>query len=231
MLSGLAARVWRDVDRAVIAGVDMQGIRITPIDAALSKRCLDLASAVFARSSVLHRALGISADRYRDQLHTAFARMIDEGLSLAAIDQPSGEIAGCIIVTDFHSAIPPAPDGSDPLAPVTALTRQLALRYKELRPLPPGKVILIDMAAVAEAHGGRGIYRGLRNAAQARAKALGYQRVVGELSSAATQHVVLKHLGHENLAEIAYRDFTFQGDQPFSSIAEPHGIILAEGKL
>ncbi len=52
-----------------------------------------------------------------------------------------------------------------------------------------------------------------------------------ELSSAATQHVVLELLGHRKMAEIPFAEFQFGEEHPFQAIKEPLSIILSEGKL
>ena len=157
--------------------------------------------------------------------------MLAENLSFAAIDRASGALVGCMIVTDFHKSLTPAPNASDALAPIDALTQALATRYLALRAIAPGEVILVDMAAIADGYAGRGLYQSLRRACHAHAKAQGFTRVVGELSSAATQHVVLNKLGHQKLAEIKYREFEFRGEYPFASITAPECIVLAEGLL
>ena len=87
------------------------------------------------------------------------------------------------------------------------------------------------MGAVSSLAAGQGVYQKLRNAAQNNAKELGYRFVVGELSSASTQHVVLNKLGHSKVAEVLFSSFEFAGSRPFASINEPESIVLAEGML
>jgi len=67
----------------------------------------------------------------------------------------------------------------------------------------------------------------MRRFAHSNAKKLGYQSVIGELSSAATQHFVLKKLGHTKQAEVLFESFDNNGTKPFQSIQEPKSIILA----
>jgi len=89
----------------------------------------------------------------------------------------------------------------------------------------------VDMAAVSETMMGKGLYKTLRKAAQIRALQSGFTRIVGELSSAATQHVVLNQLGHRQIAEVIFNSFEFENQRPFHRIKEPRSIILAEGEL
>ena len=211
-------------------GVSAQ-FEIKPIDASLVDASFDLASAVFAASSSLHSALDVTLQDYRAYLRAPFVAMIAEGLSVAALDRASGAMAGCLIATDLHAALSPAPVPDGPLGAIAALSQQAAQRYAELRPFQSGEVMLVDMAAVAKPFGGQGIYLALRNAAQCRARKLGFRRVVGELSSPASQHVVLNRLGHEKVLELPLRTFRFRDGFPFAAINEPQCLILSEGRL
>ena len=57
------------------------------------------------------------------------------------------------------------------------------------------------------------------------------QLFAGELTSSATQKVVLEKMGHRKCAEIAFAEFTLNGTRPFASITEPQTVILAEETL
>ena len=87
------------------------------------------------------------------------------------------------------------------------------------------------MAAVPSAHAGKGIYQALRAEISIRAKSLGYKYIIGELTSSATQKVVLEKMGHRKRAEIAFAEFTLNGRLPFAAITDPKTVILAEETL
>ena len=53
----------------------------------------------------------------------------------------------------------------------------------------------------------------------------------GELTSTATQKVVLEKMGHRKSAEIAFAEFTLNGRLPFATITDPKTVILAEETL
>ena len=55
--------------------------------------------------------------------------------------------------------------------------------------------------------------------------------MIGELSSVATQHVVLNRLQHRSVAEIRFDTFEYAGGYPFRGISDPPSIVLAEGDL
>lgn len=190
-----------------------------------------LATEVFVAGSTLHRALKIELSEYRQYLHASFIEMALEGLSYVALDEQTGKAVGCLIASDFQHHLNPAVDLGSKFSPLTALTGELCRQYKEERSIQQGAVVLVDIGAVAPNASGRGVYQQMRLAAQANAKAKGFTHIVGELSSASTQHVILKTLGHKKLAEVIFSDFAFNGQRPFEGIKDPVSIILAEGEL
>ena len=114
---------------------------------------------------------------------------------------------------------------------ISALFEELEAIYMQARHLAPGDALLVDMAAVPLAHTGKGIYQALRTEISIRAKSLGYKYIIGELTSSATQKVVLEKMGHRKRAEIAFAGFTLNGTRPFASITNPQTVILAEETL
>lgn len=206
----------------------MSIIEIVEVDQARAQAAFTLVSEVFSQGSTLHRALAIGLDEYRAYLHDSFMAMVDERLSVAAV--ADGELLGCMIVTDFHQHLNMT-ETPEPFAPLAALTGELCRQYQQVRSIGPGDAALVDMGAVSGSAGGKGVYQKLRDAAQEQARRRGFTRIVGELSSAATQHVVLNRLGHEKLAEVRFADFEYGGAKPFAGIEEPESIILAEGRL
>ena len=206
-------------------------IRVVPLDQEILKPAFELATEIFIRHSTLHQALGIGLDAYRDYLHPSFVDMINDELSVVAIDEATEKLIGCLIACDFYKVLETSPNASGLFKPLEALTNALCKQYRQKRSIGPGEVTLVDMGAVVESASGGGVYQKLRDFAQKGAKQAGFSRVVGELSSCATQHVVLNRLGHQNVAEIRFQEFELDGVFPFSSITEPPSIILAEGIL
>jgi GNAT superfamily N-acetyltransferase len=199
-------------------------VTVHPLDHDTLDAAFEIATAVFVEGSSLHRALAIELNEYRAYLRPAFEAMVREGLSVVA--RENGRIVGCLIATDFHGQSVCSPGVPEKFAPLVALTNALCRRYP--RVTSAGEVLLVDMAAVLPDAAGQGIYRRMRELATNRARHRGFRTVVGELSSAATQHVVVDILGHAIIAEVAFEDFRFGDKTPFSAIAKPRTIILTE---
>jgi len=103
--------------------------------------------------------------------------------------------------------------------------------YRRSMQFPIGEYMLVDMAVVTPSARGQGIYRKLREAIHGVGRAAGFLTVVGELSSAATQHLCINVFNHKVCAEISYSSYDYKGSTPFSNIESPETIVLAEGRL
>ncbi len=207
------------------------GIKLKILTPNLREETFDLATEVFIEGSTLHVALGIELEEYREYLRGSFDQMAREGLSVVAIEEVSEKIVGCIIASDFYNHLDISISQNEKLAPIGALGNALAIKYLETQEIAEGQVILSDMAVIAPEMAGKNIYQDMKAFCHENARAKGFKRIVGELSSQATQHVVLNKLGHAKIAETRFRDFEFQGRKPFANIAKPESIILAEGIL
>ena len=210
--------------------------QIRPLTEKDLESAFTLASDVFVRASTLHRALGAGLDEYRRYLRPSFENMITEGLSVGAFEQANNRIIGCLIATDFSRQAMSGERSGDTaakgkFAPLSALTRALSRPYCTGRTIPEGEVVLADMGAVSTKALGTGVYQTLRKALARHARKHGFSKIIGELSSRATQHVVIGKSGHRVVGEIRFSDFAYEGKTPFARITDPESIILAEGLL
>jgi len=200
---------------------------IQSLDADRLEPAFDLATCVFATQSTLHQALGVDLKTYRDDLRPSFTAMVSEELSVVASDA-TGQTKACLIATRYD---PQSLLSAPQTPPIKALSAALAQQYLARHSIHKGKAVLIDMAAVAQDAMGKGLYQAMRNKAHRIAYRAGFNRVLGELSSTATQHVVLNRLDHAKVAEVRFKEFRHNGAYPFADISEPKSIVLSEGNL
>ena len=210
----------------------MAQFEIHSLDESRAEQAFALASFNFATRSVLHKTLGTDLEEYRAYLRPTFFDDLCNRLSLMATGPDSGELMGILVVRDFRKqrfagALP----YQDKYDQISALFEELEAIYLQTRQLAAGDAMLVDMAAVPSAHAGKGIYQALRAEISIRAKSLGYKYIIGELTSSATQKVVLEKMGHRKYAEIAFAEFTLNGRLPFAAITDPKTVILAEETL
>jgi len=206
-------------------------VEISPMTREISSTAFSLACKIFADASVLHTAVDISIEEYREYMQASFDAMWKQGLSLVATDRTNNELIGCLVACDYAIQEPSTDQVPYKLKPVNALLNNLEAIYLENRQLEPRKYMLIDMAVVNSTASGRGIYRKLRETAHQVGREAGFNRVVGELSSAATQHICINRFGHKVCAEIEYASFGYMNKTPFAAIKEPSSIVLVEGEL
>jgi predicted GNAT superfamily acetyltransferase len=207
------------------------GFDVQRYDHALLEPVFDLATRVFIEGSTLHRALGTGVEEYRTYLRSEFESMVNEDHSVVALNNETGELSGCLIVTDFYHQALENTIHCSVFAPLRALTSELCQQYSHKTRFQQNEAILVDMAAVAEHARGNGVYQQMRLHAHQMARGKGFKRVVGELTSVTTQNFVLDKLGHEKMAEVMFGDFQFEGKYPFASINVPKSIILTVGEL
>ena len=196
-----------------------------------TEAAFELVCQAFSSGSEIHKALKITPTEYREFLRPSFSSMLAEKLSLIAFDQSNKQILGCLIACDFsghNSQIDQVPDR---FKPISALLNQLESKYQQIRQFKKGQCMLVDLVVVDPVARGLGIYYKLREAAHDMAKSNGFDTVIGELSSAATQHVCVNKLGHKVMAEIKFSRFQFDETLPFSRIENPSGIQLVEFQL
>ena len=210
----------------------MAKFEIHSLDESRAEQAFALASLNSATQSVLHKTIAADLQEYRAYLRPTFFDDLGNGLSLMATDPNSGELMGILVVRDFRkqrfAGDLPYQDKYDQ---ISTLFEELEAIYMQARHLAPGDALLVEMAAVPLAHTGKGIYQALRTEISIRAKSLGYKYIIGELTSSATQKVVLEKMGHRKRAEIAFAEFNLNGRLPFAAITDPKTVILAEETL
>lgn len=208
-----------------------RAIAIRTLDGSYSAQAFDLICEVFVPDSVLHRALEITPEEYRSRLAVGWDTILAEGLSLVAVDPEGDVVQGCLLGARF-SPTPVDPDTVPrKLLPLARLLEDLERQYDARRVGAARRALLVDIAVVAPARRGEGVYTRLREAAHALGVAKGYDHVIGELSSATTQRHLVDRLGHVVRAEIAFETYVFEGRYPFKGITDPPTVQLVEGHL
>ncbi len=206
---------------------------ITELTHDYSAAALALVCEEFSAHSPLHRALGITSDEYRAYLTPQWDGYAfgDQSISLMALKPDTKELMGCLLAVPFQGQAVNIEDVPPRLRSVTALIQQLERNYEDDNTLPDSSTLLVDLAVVKDSEKGNGYYKLLRHTVHHKAKDNGFTRVLGELSSAATQAVCVQKMGHRVLAEVLYADFVFEGVYPFAEIKNPQSIQLVEHML
>ena len=209
--------------------MSMADIEIEVLTEPLYWKAFEVVTDIFVNHSSLHVALGALLNDYRAYLEPSFFDAVREGMSLVAIDRSSNTIAGLLVGHDLFKLNPQnLIPFQEKYAPIGALGKKLEEIYLKQRNVTAGEVLLVDMAAIAPAYSGQGLYLQMRKAISDHARQCGFRYVIGELSSPATQKVVLETLCHTACAIVGLADFEHKGKRPFATISNPSSIILAE---
>jgi len=192
-------------------------------------RALHFTCEHFVSGSVLHNSSGVSLKDYIVYLRNAFYDMANSGIALVATNPDTDEITGCLLAHDILAKVTPPEISLPELDPLNALLHSLEAPYIKSAKITQGDVLKVDIAVVAPHARGRGIYEQLRPSAQEAAAMAGYRRVVGELSSKATQSLCVGKWKQRVLNEIEYAQFEYKNRLPFAHIREPVSIQLVEG--
>ncbi len=206
-------------------------ISLVPLPTNLREQALDFVCREFISGSVLHRAAGIEYDQYIEYMRQPFNAMVDEDISFIAIEKESDAIVGCLVAGDFALHTSEVQTVPEFIKPVAALLAELEKPYRKTRMPQLGSVLVVDLAVVSNRVKGQGIYTRLRGLAHDVGRDKGFEFVVGELSSLATQKMCVGKMGHRIMSEIFYDTFSYNGAFPFCDIDEPKSIQLVEGKL
>jgi hypothetical protein len=207
-------------------------ITFEQIDNSIAEDAFLFVSEVFATRSTQNRAINIEIDLYRDYLNASYQEVIDQGLSIVAVDESEQEICGVLIAKDIMlSNTTTKVLQAKKLLPITKLSQKLNEIYFAQRQINLGDAVLVDMAAISQHHGGLNIYKDMRLKAHSIAVQQRFKFVIGQLSSSRTQEIILSELGHRNCGEIMFSQFTCDGRHPFASIRNPKSIIISELRL
>jgi len=210
----------------------MQPWKLTTAEEPHSEEILTLVCEEFCSNSTLHKALGIGTEEYREAMTDGWHDYLFSGpvAPLLATGTDNNKILACIIPAPFPSDFKDFQTLPEIQQAIPALLAELETRYLQ-KYKPPEKSLLVDIAVVAADAANTGIYQQLRLALERNAADAGFEKIFGELSSAATQRVCVEKFKHKLVAEIPYQKFTYKNRKPFASISSPESIQLVEQSL
>jgi len=193
-------------------------------------RCV---SHAFTSNEPMSRHLGITPEDFIVFASAYYRELIDEKLSLVAIDERSSQVIGVRISEDYCKQDEDFfVDGLSPrFTPLFALLGELSDYFKNNHQVSPGTYAHLFMVAVADGFTRRGIAPNMYKLFLDIAMKRGYTYAVTEPTGLISQHVLLKKFGFRELHRINYHDFEFEGTYPFATIKDHTCAMLLEKKL
>lgn len=177
-------------------------------------------------------ATGLTSADFEHFVRLLCPKAADEGLSIVARAEGTGEMVGALLAEDSASIMP---GGLETLSvnflPIFDLLGQLDAEYRQGEPPRPGESLHLFLLGVARRHTGQGIGHGLVAACLKNNAAHGFRVAVTEATNKTSQHIFRKQ-GFVERVRRSYSDHRFEGQAHFLSIAAEHeGPILLDKPL
>ncbi len=209
------------------------GIRYEMLSEANLDGAVRCVSATFTAEEPMARHLGITLADFEVFARAYYRQLMPQHLSLVAVDEERNQVIGVRVSEDYAKMDEGLViEGLTPkFNPLFALLDQLGDFFRAQREVTPGKYAHMSMVAVADGYTRRGIapsmYRYFLEIVQGR----GFSYAVTEPTGVISQHILLNKFGFQELHRIDYRDFSFDGDYPFSGLRGHQCAMLLEKRL
>lgn len=193
-------------------------------------RCV---SEAFTSNEPMSRHLGITVSDFATFAQAYYSELIDEGLSLVAVDEQQNRVIGVRMSEDYCKQDEDIYIvGLSPrFFPLFALLESLSMEFKKIRRVEPGKYAHMFMVAVAQGYNGRGIAPNMYRLFLKLVMEKGFTHAVTEPTGVISQHILINKFGFRELFRINYRDFEFEGTYPFSDLKGHECAMLLEKEL
>ena len=168
-------------------------------------------------------AAGLTTPEFEHFVRLLCPRAAEEGLSIVARADDTGEMVGAILAEDSGSASPGGLDMLSPkFNPIFDILGGLDAEYRKGVHAKPGESLHLLLLGVARQYGGRGIGHGLVAACLRNNAPRGFRVAVTEATNTTSQHIFRKH-GFVERVRGSYSDHRYEGQPHFLSIAAEHG--------
>lgn len=190
-------------------------------------------SKVFTQSEPMSRHLGITADEFKIFAQAYYSELIDEELSLVAIDEDSDQVIGVRMSEDYCKQEDEIfiENLSPKFYPLFALLETLGEPFQKTHALVPGKFVHLFMVAVDGNYTRRGIAPTMYKAFLRMVINRGYTEAVTEPTGVISQHILRNKFGFEELNRINYTDFDYEGTRPFADLQGHECAMLMQKNL
>ena len=211
--------------------MERDAIRYAVMRAQDLEATVHLLAAAFSTAEPPAVAMGLSFTDLVDFLRLLVPQAAADGLTVIARSCASQAVVGAMLCDDF--AAPPTLDLgriSKRFLPILAMLGSLDDQYRSRRTIRQGEYLHLFMLAVDARFGGRGIAQHLVEFCLQNAAGRGYRWAVTEATGVVSQRVFRK-LGFEEQLRISYRDYSYDGEVVFTSIADHGGAALMHQSL
>ena len=192
-------------------------------------RCV---SRAFTRNEPMSRHLGISYKEFLYFARHCYPVLIEQELSLVAVDTTRNEVIGARISEDFYLAGGgDIPGLSNKFLPLFAMLEKLSNYYGNHRGIVKGRYVHMFMVAVDEAYTKQGIAPTMYRIFIRHALERGFTHAVTEPTGLISQHILRNKFGFRVVHEIPYQEFEYEGRLVFQNLKGHKSAMLMEKAL
>lgn len=196
-----------------------------------SDEMVQLLGQVFAQRDPPAMATGLTSSEFKAFVRLFCPKAEAEGLTIIARSSETAEMMGALLAEDSASAAPPGMDRlSAKFNPIFDILGQLDAAYRSDRSVKVSESLHLFLLGVAERFAGQGIAQQLVAGCVTNGAHKGYRVAVTEATNRTSQHIFRKQ-GFVERVQRSYRDYRFERQAVFASIAEHGGPILMDKVL
>ena len=194
----------------------------------------NLVAQAFTFSDPMAIVQNFTIAEFADYVELLGRNIEEQKLTIVAKDKLTNKLVGAVIAADFISDSTLNPENSDELSikfePIVELLMSLEHQYTHNKQIKIGEYLHVYMLAVSPEYRGERIAQNLVRLCLENGVQRDFSNAVTEAANSISQHI-FKKLDFMSRHEISYQEFTYQGEQIFSSIEGHSGTILMDKSL
>lgn len=190
---------------------------IKPLGREHMQSASDLFIKTFCDLEPVTKHLGIQYHEYEPFALAVIQKAVKDGLSVVAVDKNNRVIA-CTIAEDIIDPFKPNIAHYPKMKPIFALIEKLSESFFKDKKFKKGKITHTWIAMVDKGYQGKGFSTEVDLACTNLAARKGYDFTYAEFTNDISEKIIHHYQVNKKIHEIAYDDFTFQGQNPFKGV-------------
>ncbi len=180
------------------------------------EQTIECAAETFAREPMTKK-MEIPPDDYKIFARLFCEKAVADGLSVVAVDDDSGDVMGFMLSDDFMDDPPDLGNVNKGFGPILTLLDDLDNKYKDANDIQSGELLHLFMLGISDKFAGSGVGKSITIEGMKLAQSKGFKGCILEATGVVSQHIAKKS-GFEELDEVQYESFKFDGEAVFADI-------------
>lgn len=186
----------------------------------------------FPEAEPMTKALGITPDEFFLFAELFCKKAVNDGLSLVAKENKTGNVVAFSIAEDFTGEPPEGIEKiNDKFHPIMALLNDLDEEYKKANRVDEGEFLHLFMIGACGPYRNRRIVTTLVEKHLQLAKAKKFSGAIAEVTGPISRHIFVDKFGFDEKLKINYTSYVYNGIIVFESIKDCSSCILVEKRF